>query len=190
MKIPNTYEIILLLIGLNNNSFSGKTNIHKNLYLIKEMMSNINNFPYSFKPYFYGPFSYEISNSLDTLVSVGLLKTNEIDYGDDESFGIKKNIYELSKTGEEANAQIKTNYKDFYDMFYKYFMKLKDTNYHQNTRILATAAKIRLILSQERRSLNQSNIKEKAKELGWKIENRDIDSAIDILLETGLAKKS
>ncbi len=188
MKIPNTSQIILLLIGLNQNKFSGKTNIHKNLYLLKEMLSDIS-LPFQFRPYFYGPYCEPITESLDILESSGLLTSKEISLGRDDVFEIRQSIYELTPTGEKALDRINTSFPEFVSMFKQRFDTIRKTGFHQHTRILSTAAKVKLILSLEKKPLYIDNIKEKAKKLGWEIEPKDIESSIEVLEKTGLARK-
>lgn len=188
MVIPQVHELVLLLIGLNDGRFEGKTNVHKNLYILKEMLEKRNiilNF--QFRPYFYGPYSTEISYALDILENSGLISTSEREFGTDDFSEIRQSIYCLSESGGKAFDNLKNSYVDFTNLFSNSFDLLKRTNYHQHTRILSTAAKIKLILSIERRPLNSENIKAKARELGWELNGRDINNAINVLVQTGLA---
>lgn len=189
MNIPNKYEIIVLLLGINGGRFEGKTNIHKNIYLLKEMLSNRIPIPFRFKPYFYGPFSEEISNTLDILETGLFIDTNEFSFGNKDDFEYKKIIYALTENGNREYERIKKNYVEFYNKLNNKFTIIKGTNFHQNTRILSTAAKVKLILAQENKPLTNENIKNKALILGWEISDKDIESAIDLLETTKLAKR-
>lgn len=182
---PNIYDIILILIKLAGDEFRGKTNVHKNLYLIKEMLKNEFELPYRFKPYFYGPFSVEISNALDLLQSSGLLDSDERELGRDD-MEMRLTVYRLTDSGEKAIEKARNSYPDFFQQLERHFNTIKGTGQHQNTRVLATAAKLKLIVSQEGKPLTIPMIQEKAQELGWEISDSDTQAAIDVLDRTGL----
>lgn len=185
MKTPDRHEIILLLIGLNEKPFRGKTNLHKNLYLAKEMAPELE-LPFDFKAHFYGPFSQQVSEEIDILDNCGLIKTSQLDLGVKNLFEVKQYSYELTKAGEEAVKNLRAQYNEFCDQFALLFQKIKDTGFHQDTKILATAAKVRLILTSEKSPMSSNNISAKAKELGWDIKEKEIKSAVELLKATKL----
>lgn len=189
MKIPSIHDIIIMLIGSNNEPFKGKTNIQKNLYLIKEMLSKKCELPISFKPHFYGPYSGSISNSLSLLEDSRIIKSYDEDILSGDDFEVKQTIYKLTPVGEKVFDDLKNEHREFYSTFMSNFQKIKDTGFHQNTQILSTAAKVKLILSMENEPLQDKTIEEKAKELGWKLNKKKINSAVKVLVETGLAKR-
>ncbi len=184
--VPNIYDIILSLISANDGQFAGKTNVHKNLYLIKEMLSKDQvQVPYRFKPYFYGPFSIDVSYALDLLQSSGLLDSDERELGRDD-IEMRQTVYRLTDFGKKAVEKAKASYPEFSNGFGECFRRIRGTNHHQNTQVLATAAKVKLIVSQEGKSLTIPKIKSKAQELGWKINDSDINAAIKVLTQTDL----
>ena len=132
MEFPNINEIVLLLIGSNNKPFEGKTNIHKNLYILKEMLANIGTLPYRFKPHFYGPYSKHISNALDLLENSGIISSYEKDFVNDDVFEVKQTIYELTSVGKDAFENSKEDYSEFYKLFNNSFQKIVSTNYHHD----------------------------------------------------------
>lgn len=187
MKIPSLDRVVLFLIYLNGGKFDGKTNVHKNLFLAKELMK-LDEFPAGFKPYFYGPFSPQVSESLDLLVACGLLEESQTLLGANQGFEMKKSTYKLTDVGKTAAPEIKDSHTEFTQEFEKSFEKLSSTGCHEKTTVLAAAAKMKLILSTEKTPLKIENIRAKAKELGWEIDPGDIDAAINVLVKTGLAK--
>lgn len=187
MNIPNVYELIIQLIELNGRSFQGKTNIHKNIYLLQQMMSSIE-FPLKFKPYFYGPYSQDVSEALDLLENVGLMRVKQVDFGMKDSFEVRKNLYELTPSGTSAAERVKSIYGEFANLLEDQFYRLKATGYNENTKVLSTAAKVRHILFTEKRILNKNSIQAKAKELGWEINSRDLSASVRVLVDIGLAR--
>jgi len=190
MKIPRTSDIILMLVGLNGSRFEGKTNIHKNLYLLKVMISKKAELPFKFKPYFYGPYSAEISNGLDLLENCGLVDTRQIKLGQDKIFEVNQSNYELTQAGVRAFGEIKGQYGQFFSVLESEFDKIRKTGYHQNTRIMSTAAKVKLILTLEKKPLTSQKIRAKATQLGWKIDAYDVQRALKLLIQTRLAKRT
>jgi uncharacterized protein YwgA len=187
MNIPERHEIILLLIDLNGEPFRGKTNLHKSIYLTKEMDPDLG-LPFEFKAHFYGPFSQQVSEEIDILENCGLIETNQVDMGRKDSFEVKQYIFKLTNAGSEAAKILREGYPEFCDRFDKLLQKIRDTRFHQNTKILATAAKVRLILTAESQPMSSGNITAKAKELGWNINPGEINSALEVLQKTGLVR--
>ena len=76
----NKYAFLLKIIEELNRmgSWSGNTHIQK----IAGLTQSITNFrPYVFVMHHYGPYSFELKNDLDTLVSAGLVERTIDDYG-------------------------------------------------------------------------------------------------------------
>ena len=69
--------------------------------------------PTKFKPYFYGPFSQDISEALDLLENSGLIKVKAIDFGMQDSFEVRKFVYELTNPGKAAVEGVKRDYDKF-----------------------------------------------------------------------------
>ena len=190
MDIPSVYNVILALVRMNGGVFRGKTNVHKNLYLIREMLRSSGvEVPYKFRPYYYGPYSADISDALDLLVGGGLLQASNIELSRDESIEIKQTLYELTERGKETANAATEPFSDFFHSFRSCFDVIRNTGHHETTRIMATAAKIKLILSREKdKPFNHDALKSKANGFGWKLNGKDISASIDILETTGLAK--
>ncbi|MDD4050649.1 MAG: hypothetical protein PHR28_01955 [candidate division Zixibacteria bacterium] len=190
MNTPQIYDIVLMLIGLNDNGFQGKTNIQKNIYLLEKMLSPEKiEFPCRFRPYFYGPFSREVSNALDLLRDTRLLQVSETVYAKGDPFDVTQTSYHLTPMGIVAFDSVKDEYPDFFSLFNVAFDKIKGTHCHEKTKIISAAAKIELILSAEGGPLTQESIKQKAQQLGWTLDGDGIKAAVKVLLDTGLAKK-
>lgn len=54
-------------------------------------------FTYNFKPYYYGPYSEELTDAVDTMVGLGLLEEKKQTLAS----GIVKYVYELTPQGNE-----------------------------------------------------------------------------------------
>lgn len=96
--MPKVTDIVLLisLFGSHEgNRIEGRTRIQKEVCLLK-YKSKLP-FTFDFIPYFFGPYSEELSETLNTLVGVKLLKETIIPVG----FNSFRYDYELTKQGKD-----------------------------------------------------------------------------------------
>ena len=64
--------MLLAFFGLYNNDVNGRTRIQKDICILKyERGVDLH---FDFEAHYYGPFSAELSDTVDTLVAVGLLE--------------------------------------------------------------------------------------------------------------------
>ena len=80
--------IVILQLLKKVNREVGKTFIQKSIYLLQERLKE--NLDYDYKLHFYGPFSQELANDIDTLEDLGLIS---VDY-DPEGYGYRIRITE------------------------------------------------------------------------------------------------
>jgi len=80
--------IVILQLLKKVNREVGKTFIQKSIYLLQEGLKE--NLDYDYKLHFYGPFSQELANDIDTLEDLGLIS---VDY-DPEGYGYRIRITE------------------------------------------------------------------------------------------------
>ena len=93
MEISRKKELLLLTF-LKYSNIDGRKRFQKLMYLAK-FKFNIE-VPFIFIKYFYGPFSKEMQEVLDKLVSVGLIKETKII----NEFGIVEYRYSLTDRGK------------------------------------------------------------------------------------------
>jgi uncharacterized protein YwgA len=94
--LPVNLDIVLLIsvFGAHQgNRIEGRTRIQKEICLLR-YGSNLP-FTFDFKPYFYGPYSEELSETINTLVGVRLLKETIIPV----SFNSFRYDYTLTEQG-------------------------------------------------------------------------------------------
>jgi uncharacterized protein YwgA len=65
-------HLLLLLFHLNNGAITGRKRIQKLVFLLKKQGDVA--FSFDFKPYFYGPYSEELAETIHLLTGIGLLK--------------------------------------------------------------------------------------------------------------------
>lgn len=104
--MPTKVDIALLIsvFGLHEgNKIEGRTRIQKEICLLKHK-SNLP-FTFDYKPYYYGPYSEELSETINTLVGVKLLKETVIHVG----FNSFRYDYTLTGQGRELFNKIRKN---------------------------------------------------------------------------------
>ena len=80
-------------------------------------------FSYDFRPYYYGPYSEDLTDAVDTLIGLRVLMESKKTL----SSGIVKYMYELTPQGKEKAKQIIKNIQDIdLDRFKKLIKELND----------------------------------------------------------------
>jgi uncharacterized protein YwgA len=92
---PNDISLLIAVIGLHKSEVRGRTRIQKEMCILKHRDKVPIGFEFS--SYYYGPYSTELTDALDTLIAAGLLKqsTFRID------LDICRYDYSLTKQGKE-----------------------------------------------------------------------------------------
>jgi len=95
------FGLTIAFFGLHGSKVKGRTRIQKEICILK----HDRDIPIKleFKPYFYGPYSRKLSNIVDTLVAVGVLKQTIVRVG----IKIYRYDYTLTQHGKKWFASIK-----------------------------------------------------------------------------------
>ena len=95
-------DLFLFLLALREmGQIAGRTRLQKTVYLLREHYGIP--FSFHFKPYFYGPYSEELSDSVDNLKALGMIEERRRYLTE----GVIEYSYRLTKAGAsflEANV--------------------------------------------------------------------------------------
>ena len=93
--------LLITFIGFHDSKVEGQTRIQKEICILKHRDS----IPvsYDFKPYFYGPYSSELTDTVDTLVASGILEQTSVPKG----FGVYRYDYSLTEQGKKLFDSLK-----------------------------------------------------------------------------------
>jgi uncharacterized protein YwgA len=93
--IDNNLALVLLVLYYCDGKINGRKRFQKIICILKHRY----NIPFNFDfiPYYYGPFSEDLSNSLDTLVGSGIIKEQKNTISDN----ITQFNYELTDQGNK-----------------------------------------------------------------------------------------
>ncbi len=177
-------DLVLLVIldSQNRNISIGRTLLQKKIFFMGELLRK----PIHFFPHYYGPYSREVANSVDSLVSADIIKESiesiptyqtrwgestryiyqVIDKNEIESFLAEKLGHELSKINKNLS-------------------RLNSVPGSDDYKSLSIAAKVLQILKEKKR-VRVKDFSIEAKKLGWELTNSDIKKAINFLTELKL----
>jgi uncharacterized protein YwgA len=182
------YDLILMVVANEpDNKIVGRTLLQKKVYFLNEMIKG----SIRFIPHFYGPYSRNIANSVDSLVSTGIIleKTESLPqfqtpWGDSTRYS-----YHLSNDVdyEKIEKILKRNMGSQYDKALESLLEINKLPEANDYHSLSIAAKVRQILK-EKRKLKISAFSKEAKSLGWNITQPEIDKAINLLKELKLIR--
>jgi uncharacterized protein YwgA len=172
--------IILSLYYSKDEMIAGRTLLQKTLYFLNKKLK----LGIEFSPYYYGPYSREITDELENLKASDLIceeikEFKPIDYH--ATFEPRKYIYSLGETGarlaeklEEKEPILAKEIKHTLE-----FMREKDAT--NNYKVLSIAAKMDNILESENKPMYVDEILKEAKILGWEISKEEAQSALKLL---------
>jgi hypothetical protein len=176
-------EAILLTIKAADNQISGRTVIQKLVYF--EHVKKITSVEY--KPHFYGPYSVDVANAVQTLVAQKFINEEIIGYANkDNRWRVYR--YQLTDKGKAATEQLNKDNPQMYKEIEGVVRTSKQVvDLEPNT--LSWSAKAYYILNKEGHAMTCEEIKADAKNFGWEIPgNVNINNAVDLLNALGLCK--
>ena len=183
MKIRH---LILMLLDAWGGRIDSKTKLQKEIYFISLLLNR----DLGFKAHYYGPYSTEVENALDELIGAGFVDIKRNIWGVNIRYGFEAKKYDFSLTGSGRKfARILAGESpDEHRVIRKFVGKLREIK-NPDYLSLSIAAKAYFILNKEGRPLTKKQIREKARDFGWKVGENDIDTAIDILKNLDFVKE-
>ncbi len=185
MKIRHI--VLMLIYNSDNGTIRSKTLLQKEMYFLALKMRK----DFSYKAHYYGPYSPEVEQSLDELVSIGLVEQNRQRLGDNgRGFEIQRFDYSITDQGKEMVNYLLENeeVRKINDIIFSFIDNLKkvDSLDYLN---LSLAAKTYYILSKDKSSMTKEKFQDTAKKLNWKLHPDDIHIAKDILGKLGFIEQ-
>lgn len=141
---------------------------------------NVNNIlDAEFRPHLFGPYSDDVGVSLVTLVGAGFVDEVAGKFETPYSYWMRrKYTYTVTEDGETVLRELRK--RPEYDRIKEIIEKCgKLSNFSLD--ILAAAAKIYYMLKKEESEIHKSQILERAKTLGWEIDDQSVEKAVDLL---------
>jgi uncharacterized protein YwgA len=135
----------------------------------------------TFLPHYYGPYSREVAETLESLVSLGFAR-EEIEIFS-EGIGY---LYSLTEDGKLLVTELsKKILPEHIDKLNKIIVACKDAS----PLLLSLAAKVHFVLKENKVPMTIDQVCEYAKGLNWQISNDQITAACMLLERLGFIKK-
>jgi uncharacterized protein YwgA len=179
----NTVNAILATIASDDTGvILGRTLLQKRMYFLSVLLEENHNFA----PYFYGPYSSTVADSLESLLEAGFITEKSESLGAGNEFGeIRRFDYELTQAGRNIIDGQSDSFRTYFDCL----NKIENHPIANNVYLLSIAAKVHLIVSEQGRA-SSKQIEDRAASLGWKLSSRDISQVIEYLTNLNLVSTS
>jgi len=181
-------EELLVMLNCFGGKVIGKTRLMKYVYFVSELRGVKKS---GFRPYFYGPYSDEVSSALEALVFLGLVEQKRTEHGPGDR-GYEKVLFEYTLTNDGvglAQALAEQHSKEAQSIrgaADKLASKAKKIGYME----LSCAAKAHFLLRQGAgKKMTVQSIVEKARTFDWKLRASEAQRCADLLVDMGLAEK-
>jgi len=178
MEIP---ELIIALLSVEPDGIDGRTAIQKLGYFASVKLKK--NAEYG--PDYYGPFSPSIAAHLENLVGLDFV----VEKGRRTVRDRIMYSYHLTDDGQQISKKIKEEYPKEYSIITNVVKECGKT-VHYNFYVLSWAAKVHFILEQTGRTLTYEEAIDASQLFGWNLGEKEIESAVKLLLALGLIKKT
>lgn len=177
MEIP---EIIVAMLYILPEGIDGRTVIQKLGYFISVKMGK----DIGYQADFYGPFSPLVAAHLENLVGLDFVaERGRRTIRDHVMYS-----YSLTDDGQKLACGVKEQYpKEF--LIIKDVVKKCQKIAHNNFYVLSWAAKVHYVLSQTKKEMTRKEAIEASKLFGWNLGEKEIESAIRLLLALGLIEE-
>lgn len=170
------YFDILILILLRSEEMI-RTKIQKIIYFASQLGLTKD----TFAPHYYGPYSKEVAETLESLVSLGFIKEDVMLFQEGVGY-----MYSLTSDGKSVVNKImeRTSTSEREKL-----NEIIDICRDVHPLLLSLAAKVHFVLKQKEIPMTIEQICEYAKELNWQISSDRIDAAGLLLEKLGFVKK-
>ena len=176
-------DAALITVGQEpSREIVGRTLLQKKLYFASVLVGE----DLGFRPHYYGPYSAEVADAIDSLVANRFLaETTETFPGDESVFGEwRRHTYRLTQDGNALLDVVSET-----DEGQELREALGKVNSHpmaNDFNLLSIAAKVHILL-REKSPATVSEIMLKAAGYGWQLSAGDIRAVAQYLVQLGLA---
>lgn len=173
-------ELIIALLSAEPNGIDGRTVIQKLGYFasVKIKMEA------GYGADFYGPFSPLVAKHSENLVGLDFV----VEKGRRTVRDRTMYSYYLTEDGKQLAKKIEEQYPNEYSII-KNIVKKCGKIVHYNFYVLSWAAKVHFILRQTGKAMTYEEAIAASRLFGWRLSDKEIDSAVKLLLALGLIEK-
>ena len=174
-------EVVMLVLHASDRKMvAGRTLLQKTIYFLNEK----NKLGIEFVPYYYGPYSAEIADAVESLKASGIVKegVEEVPpFNTSVGFELRRYTYQLASIGKKIAENLKGKYPQEVEDIENTLSSMKGLDDAENYINLSIAAKMYHILTIENKPMTVYEIQEEAEFLGWNIGENVADKALNFL---------
>jgi hypothetical protein len=172
--------VMLVLHARDREMIAGRTLLQKTIYFLNEK----NELGIEFVPYYYGPYSAEIADAVESLKASGIVKEVVEEFPPSNTsvgFERRRYTYQLASIGNKIAENLKEKYPQEVKDIENTLSSMKELDGSENYINLSIAAKMYHILTIENKPMTIYEIQEEAEFLGWDIGEHVADDALNFL---------
>ena len=175
------FELIIALLGVRPEGINGRTAIQKLGYFTSVKLKK----DAGYGADFYGPFSQFVAANLQNLVETDFV----VEKGRRTIHDRTMYSYSLTEDGYALAEKIKEEYPREYTTVNNIVKKCSRIVHH-NFYVLSWAAKVHFILVQSGKPMTYEEAIGAGQLFGWRLGQKEIDSAVRLLFALDLIKKT
>lgn len=182
-------DLLLTIIGLcEHRPEFGRTSLQKVAFFVADEQG----VDLGYRPHYFGPFSNLVEEEIRTLVLMDMVeeKIQPLGFIDTSGFAGKKYEYHLSASGRDRFAEVQTAHAQEFDEIRGFLSKLESSAGGLDQRVLSPAAKCYFIIKREKRAVTTDEIRENAAQLGWQLDQHQIDHVGQVLEQLHLIQRA
>jgi len=179
--------VILTRYYSDKKMIAGRTLLQKTLYFLSAKLES----GLDFMPHYYGPYSTEVTEVISSLRAAGIIEEKIerlLPFNFSVTFEPRRYTYQLTAIGGEIASWMADKEKEDAESIRSVLEEMKKLGAAHDYKNLSIAAKMHQILSIEDKEMTAEEILEEAESIGWKIEEKEAESAINFLEKMKLIK--
>lgn len=176
--------IITTLFYSDRKMISGRTLLQKTVYFLNEKLK----LGVDFIPYYYGPYSPEVAETISSLKSTGIVSEEIVElpaYDFKVTFEPRQYRYKLTTIGKKMAKLIEERNIQEAQQIEEVIRIMEKQGVSHDYKDLSIAAKMHHILRLENKAMTLQEMRKVAKALGWDIKV-ELHSSIKFLEKMGL----
>ncbi len=179
-------DSLLMMIAASDEGIYGRTTVQKLAYFAAEQ----GYLDATFRPHYYGPYSEEVANTLESLTSLGYLREDVIALGEQSdqflariSGDVKAYRYELTDEGRQVLTEIKGENPEDWQRMSEFMADIAGST-ELNPAVLSVAAKVHYVRKRmgHRKKVSSSVIINQARRYHWNLTEENIERATRLLI--------
>lgn len=180
-----TRDMVLLIADAAGGTVGGRTVMQKLAYFSSISLGST----LGHRAYYYGPYSSKVDDALSVASIAGELHETA-DRMSDWSGGpeIVRYTYALTDNGRARISQIKEQAPEHWEWIAGAVAAVRKAIPDLNQKMLSSAAKTYLIISDSDDEIEESDIPDLAARLGWELSDEQVSKTVSILQQLGLVE--